>query len=108
NGLDLVGANHVYAKSSPTFKVLGPTRMDLFAETIWNPGVGAANGSYGPRQAAPFALLDTIYQAERFVQRTDPAITFPPLKIAWSAFNVGCRPCPLSGAAAIAAGQIGT
>lgn len=60
----------------------GGTR-DLHAASGWD-GTG-----YGqPRSAAPFAILDAVYDAMQFVAAANPAANFPPLKVHWSPDNV--------------------
>jgi hypothetical protein len=39
------------------------------------------------RNAAPFAILDTIHQGRLFVQAADTAVVFPELNIQWSSDN---------------------
>ncbi len=41
----------------------------------------------GVRAAAPFAILDTIYQAEKLILGADPAVVFPNLTVNWSKNN---------------------
>jgi K319L-like, PKD domain len=49
---------------------------------------GWGGGSYtGPRAAAPFAILDAIYTAVRFVEAVDSGINFAPLDVFWSIHN---------------------
>lgn len=55
---------------------------NLTATTGWT---GSAYG--GPRSAAPFAILDAIYTATKFVESVDPNATFPPLDAFWSVNN---------------------
>ncbi|WP_269759617.1 hypothetical protein [Variovorax sp. E3] len=74
---------------------------DLRAATGWD---GAKYG--GPRVAAPFAILDTVYTAMQKVLSVAPATSFPPLRVYWSPKNA-----PTGGAATaadLASGQIGT
>ncbi|HSD70203.1 MAG TPA: hypothetical protein VLB07_11660, partial [Woeseiaceae bacterium] len=55
---------------------------NLTATTGWG------GSSYtGPRAAAPFAILDTIYSVMSFIAAEDPAATFPPLDAYWSINN---------------------
>ena len=55
---------------------------NLTAATGWT---GSAYGE--PRSAAPFAILDAIYTAIRFVEAADPDAFFPPLDAFWSVNN---------------------
>ncbi len=43
----------------------------------------------GTREAAPFAILDTIYEVMQFVKKNaqDPGLSFPPIKVKWSQDN---------------------
>jgi hypothetical protein len=64
---------------------------------------GWGGASYtGPRAAAPFAVLDTIYSAMQFVRSADPNANFVPLDVFWSVSNT--RP----GTANIDTGELGT
>jgi len=56
----------------------------------------------GDRAAAPFAILDVIYEAMQFVRASDPGADFPPLDVFWSVNNVSSDTNDLT------AGQIGT
>jgi hypothetical protein len=55
---------------------------DLLAATAWG------GSSYtGIRAAAPFAVLDSVYDAMRLVLAGDPQVTFEPLDVYWSINN---------------------
>jgi hypothetical protein len=41
-------------------------------------------GVYSSRDAAPFAILDTAYEAESFVKAADPNISLPALTLDWA------------------------
>jgi hypothetical protein len=95
----------VWAKRSGSFSNAGPTTSDVNAETQWNPG--APTGAYAKREGAPFAILDTIYEAEKTIRKADPLVVFPLLHMMWSPSNQPCggaAGCP----GGTAAGQIGT
>ncbi len=66
------------------------------ASSVW----GGTSYS-GERAAAPFAILDTIYQAEVLIKSADPNVQFPALVVNWSINNK-----PTSGDKA--KGEIGT
>lgn len=69
---------------------------DLHAAT------GYAAGAYSePRSAAPFAVLDSLYDALTLVREADPAVVLPPLEVFWSERNA-----PVGGA--LHEGHIGT
>jgi hypothetical protein len=78
----------IYVMDSVVFDsgVTNQTR-NLNATTGW----GGINYS-GPRVAAPFAILDTIYEAVSFVAATDPNADFPPLDAFWSPDNKAASP----------------
>jgi len=57
-------------------------RRDLLAATGWT---GSGYGE--PRAAAPFAVLDTIYQMMQLVLTASPSTSFPPLDAFWSPEN---------------------
>jgi hypothetical protein len=53
-----------------------------------NAASGWGGSSYtSTRSAAPFAILDTVYEATQFVLKSDPGLTFPPLVLHWSPSN---------------------
>ena len=53
-----------------------------------NASSGWGGSSYtGTRVAAPFAILDVVYQAVQKVRSADSSIVFPPLDIFWSKNN---------------------
>ncbi|VAX31857.1 Phage tail fiber protein [hydrothermal vent metagenome] len=55
----------------------------------FNANSGWDGSSYaGLRTSAPFAILDSIYQAERLVLSVDPTATFPGLTVNWSKNNI--------------------
>lgn len=57
--------------------------------------------SPGDRVAAPFAILDTLYEAQSKLLGSRPGIVFPPLTVQWSALNraaAGAPGDPASGA----------
>jgi len=60
----------------------GVLTQDVTARTGWD------GASYtGDRSAAPFAILDSIYTAMRFIESVDPDVFFPPLDAFWSVNN---------------------
>jgi len=81
--LDNTQGNGLYVLDSDTFLLgaAGATR-DLHAASGWG------GSSYtSDRDAAPFAILDAVYDAMQFVLASEPALTFPTLQIHWSANN---------------------
>ena len=78
-------------------------QRNLHAASGW----GGA-GYTGPRAAAPFAILDTVYQAYNLVLSAEPNASFPALDLFWSANNrVGDSSCSAD-RASIATGVICT
>lgn len=70
----------------------------------FNANSGWDGTSYsGVRAAAPFAVLDTIYQAEALIKSADPNVQLPTLVVNWSKNN---KPMLVPGDKAI--GEIGT
>ncbi|MEM1035689.1 MAG: hypothetical protein AAGI14_02890 [Pseudomonadota bacterium] len=69
-----------------------------------NAASGWGGTSYtGTRAAAPFAILDAMYEAVQTVVAVDADVTFPALEVLWSVNNR-----PTSGARDIATGDVGT
>ncbi len=58
--------------------------LDVAIPSGWDPATRVVNG---PRDAAPFAVLDTVYQATQFLLSTAPTLNFAPLTIDWSPAN---------------------
>ncbi|HEX7080841.1 MAG TPA: hypothetical protein VF329_07505 [Gammaproteobacteria bacterium] len=75
--------------------------LDLHAASGWD---GAAYT--GTRSAAPFAILDVVYDATQFVLSVAPDTVFPPLVLHWSADNVPSRGA--DGVPDFATGEIGS
>ncbi|MEQ8204741.1 MAG: hypothetical protein RIA65_01095, partial [Woeseia sp.] len=95
----------IYALDSGDFNSgsIDQTR-NLTATTGWN---GTAYS--GSRAAAPFAVLDSIYDAMQLVMQADNAASFEPLDVFWSVNNVPeVGDGTTSEAEDVAAGRIGT
>ncbi len=75
--------NALYVWEGPTVNVgITNTTQNFNAPSGWT------GRNYGnPRSAAPFAILDAIYDAIQFVLTADPAASFPPLKVNWNQNN---------------------
>jgi len=88
NGAPPLDQRPIYAMDSSTFDSgTSPQSLDLTAPTGWG------GSSYtGPRAAAPFAILDSIYSATLFVATDMPNATFPPLDAFWSVDNKATSP----------------
>lgn len=57
--------------------------VSVSASSGWN-GSGYTAGARG---AGPFAALDAVYTAFKFLLQTDPTLRFPPLSLFWSPNN---------------------
>ena len=75
----------LYAMQSASFNsgTTDITNKDLNASSGWG-----GTGYSSTRVAAPFAILDVVYQAVQKVISADPTVTFPQLLINWSVNNV--------------------
>lgn len=84
---------HVKVVDNTNGGALYGTYHDVITETSdraadFNANSGWDGTSYsGERAAAPFAVLDTIYQAEALIKSADPAVQFPVLVVNWSKNN---------------------
>ncbi len=99
--LDNTQGDGLYVLDSDTFLLgaSGATR-DLHAVSGWG------GSSYtSERVAAPFAILDTVYDAMQFVLANEPGLAFPTLQIHWSGNNV---PSVSSTGPIASTGQIGS
>ena len=78
-------ARPMYSMESSVFTTgSNDTTRNLTAATGWS----LANNSYtSARVAAPFAILDTIYESMQFILEADPDLVFPPVDVFWSANN---------------------
>ncbi len=56
---------------------------NLHAVSGWN-----GSGYDSQRPAAPFAILDAVYDAAQQVLLADPGVVFPPLELRWSTTNI--------------------
>ncbi|MCH8100212.1 MAG: hypothetical protein IIB74_07230 [Proteobacteria bacterium] len=74
---------------------------DFTAITGWDSGSSAYTGD---RQAAPFAILDAIYDAMAMITAVDPTVTFAPLDVFWSVNNTRTEDTPFD----IDIGELGT
>jgi hypothetical protein len=82
--VDNVSSAALYALDGAVFNT-GATalRRDVHAASGWT------GSSYtGARSAAPFAILDVVYEAAQFVLTVAPSSSFPPLVLNWSTLNV--------------------
>ena len=80
----------MYALDSTTFPVNGSTIRNITATTGWD------GSSYsGPRAAAPFAILDSIYSGMLLVLSVDPTASFAEMDAFWSVNNTLVSGSPL-------------
>lgn len=89
NTAQALNSRPVYALDGPsgTSGAANSTR-NLVAESGWTGSAYTA-----PRAAAPFSILDVIYNGIQLVLSVDPNATFAPLDAFWSVNN-----CPVTGA----------
>ena len=69
------------------------TVHDLHAASGWT-GSGYAT----PRAAAPFAILDVVFEAMQWVRTVDPEVQFAPLDVLWSPQNTDISGADIAGA----------
>ncbi|CAN5219784.1 hypothetical protein BH24PSE2_BH24PSE2_21850 [soil metagenome] len=81
--VDNTNGDALYVLDGSSFdSATGASVRDLHADSGWS---GASYTE--PRSAAPFAILDTVYEAFMLVRGADPAARFPPLELNWSPDN---------------------
>lgn len=88
---DNTTADAVYALDGSSFNsgTENVTR-NLRAPSDWN-----GNGYNAGRRAAPFAILDTVYQSKQLILGANPNAQFPELNLFWSEDNKNTDPfCP--------------
>jgi hypothetical protein len=82
--VDNTNGDALYTMQSSSFLIgESSTRRNLNASSGWD-----GDGYSGTRTAAPFAILDSLYQAMKKVISADNKVSFPPLKVNWSIHNV--------------------
>ncbi|MDH5484320.1 MAG: hypothetical protein OEY43_03710, partial [Gammaproteobacteria bacterium] len=83
----------LYSIQTAPFNVLASniTAKNRHAQTVWG------GSSYTKHEAAPFAILDSIYDAYRTVLNECKGAQFPALKINWSENNVDVSGSPVDG-----------
>jgi hypothetical protein len=81
NTTSIGGENPVYVTDSSTFI----SSQDIVKNIHLPSGRNGQNN--GIRSAAPFAILDIIYESMQTVASIEPTIVFPPLKVFWSPKN---------------------
>ncbi len=82
--VDNTNSDAIYTMQSSLFSIEDKsTRRNLNASSGWG-----GYGYSGDRTSAPFAILDSIYQAIKKVKTADSSVIFPKLKVNWSVRNV--------------------
>jgi hypothetical protein len=103
--LDNTSSNAIYVlQGSLTSSGSTSSTRNLNAGSGWDQTLNGGSGGYTSataRAAAPFAILDGIYEAVTDIAAVDTDVIFPPLEVLWSVNNV-----PTSGN--VADGEIGT
>ncbi len=83
-----LGNRPLYAVEGGNFTFSGTSMTrNLTAETGWGGGTFNTGSYAGPRAAAPFAVLDSIYSSMQLVLSVDPTADFAPLDAFWSVNN---------------------
>ncbi len=95
--VDNTQGNALYTLDSRDSNTSGANVMNLRADSGWG---GTSYTS--ARAAAPFSILDGVYQALQLMLSVDADVQFPPLRLYWSPFNAPTIPVNLD------AGAIGT
>ncbi|GAB2195984.1 hypothetical protein [Sessilibacter sp. MAH4] len=100
---DNTSGNALYVLDGPNFNSGESNRIeDLFAASGWDM---ATSRYVDERAAAPFAILDAVYEAVSSFVAVDSDINFPDLEVRWSENN---SPVGNGTAADLAAGRIST
>jgi hypothetical protein len=82
--LDNTAADALYVLAGTVFTTgAASSTHNLHAASGWNGSTYAA-----VRSAAPFAILDVVYDATQLVMTAAPTTSFPALRIYWSTANV--------------------
>jgi hypothetical protein len=85
---DNTNGNAEYALVTPAYSITTSTVKDIRALSGWS-GTNASGSYSGSRNAAPFAILDSIYSVIKKINAVRPSIVFPLLKANWSVDNIG-------------------
>jgi hypothetical protein len=106
---DNTAGSAIYALDGAVFNAgAANSTRNLAARTGWTAGVGYN----AARAAAPFSILDAIYESQQLVLSADPNAQFPELRVFWSTNNVPCSPAAndfcTGSSAALGRGEIGT
>jgi hypothetical protein len=87
---DNTNSSALYAISGTSFSTSAAGTHNLHAPVAFS---GAA---YTDRRAAPFVVLDSVYQAFNMSLAAEPSLVFPPLNLYWSTLNRGVPEDPLT------------
>jgi hypothetical protein len=92
---DNTAGDAIYALDSASFNsgTTNVTSKNLRAPSDWN-----GNGYNAGRRAAPFAIIDTVYQAKQLILGANATQQFPELNLYWSEDNKSSAAfCPDNG-----------
>ena len=81
NTTSIGGQNPLYVTDSSTFVASQDSVKNIHLPS------GRNGQNHGIRSAAPFAILDIIYESMQTVAAVDETIVFPPLEVYWSPKN---------------------
>lgn len=81
---DNTSGDAIYALDSASFNsgTANVANKNLRAPSDWN-----GNGYSPGRRAAPFAIIDTVYQTKQLILGANPSAQFPELNLYWSEDN---------------------
>ena len=83
--LNNTGGDAEYILNGSTFNTgTSNVAVDLHAASGWN---DSSSTYSGPRNAAPFAILDTVYNTKQLILSAAPTATLPDLNLYWSTQN---------------------
>ncbi|MCP4413722.1 MAG: hypothetical protein GY808_14270 [Gammaproteobacteria bacterium] len=83
--VDNTQSKALYSMQSTVQAVVGSAVvLNLNADSGWG-----GSGYTGSRVAAPFAILNSVYQAKEKILSVDATVAMPALKLNWSVNNVG-------------------
>jgi hypothetical protein len=103
--LDNTSGNAIYVLAgSLTDSGTANSTRNLNAGSGWDPALNAGAGGYtsdAARAAAPFSILDAMYQTVTTIAAIDTDVVFPELDVLWSVNNVATS-------GNVANGEIGT
>ena len=80
---DNTAGKAVYSLLSTTVDATTTSTLNLHATAVFN----ATSNTYTSRSAAPFAVLDSVWQAVQAFKAARPAVVFPEVHLNWSANN---------------------